>query len=173
MALHFHELQRRDPFLLRELMGSLLVEKFVGIVRQAIENDVDVFIARPPWILENLAAFLLKTWRHLIAQPIQSLAQRHAPFLIPIAMASRVASTIAVPAFDAMRTAPCTAFPDFGFTRRAMALQVLAIVGDHSGIVALDLMKRIGERHVALLVMMAVGLPVCGDMNDLRPRSRI
>src|SRR5881296_1024900 len=86
-------------------------------------------------------------------------------------MAAGVASTVAVPPLDAMRAAPCAAFPDFHLDRGAMTLEILAVVGHHSRIVGLDLMERIGQCHIALVVVMTVCFAIRGDVNKLRPRA--
>ncbi len=50
-------------------------------------------------------------------------------------------------------------------------LQVFAVVGEASEVLGLYVMQGKGKRHVAEAVMMAVGLTVCGDVDDLSPRA--
>src|ERR1700739_1060744 len=49
-----------------------------------------------------------------------------------------------------------------------MFFQKLSVVGEPGKIVALDFLQRIAERHFSEVVMMAVTLPVGGDVNQLR-----
>src|SRR5207237_4731422 len=78
-----------------------------------------------------------------------------------------------VPPLDAMNAAPCRPLPDFCFMCRTMPLEVFTVVRQSGEIVAFNMMQRIGECHFALFVMVAVGLAVGCDMNNLRPGSRI
>src|SRR5439155_19933600 len=115
---------------------GLFVEEFPDSVRAAVENDVDVFVARLPWIFENLAAFLLETCCGRIAQPVHGLAQRHAPFLVPIWIPAGVAAAVARPALDSVRATPCGTFPDLSFVLRRVPLEIFAVVGQFREIIA-------------------------------------
>src|SRR2546422_8430290 len=84
-------------------------------------------------------------------------------------MTAGIAATIAVPPSQAMSTAPRRTLPDFGFHHRWMLLQVLGVVGKLRDVVALDMMQRIGESHLAIFMMMAVGFTVRCDVHNLRP----
>src|SRR5215831_6805955 len=43
-------------------------------------------------------------------------------------MTARVAAAVAIPALQAVRTAPSAAFPNFGFEHRRMVFQIFAVV---------------------------------------------
>ncbi len=47
--------------------------------------------------------------------------------------------------------------------------QVFAIVGNPGKLVAFQIIEGIGQRHVAVRMMMAVGFAIGGNVHDLRP----
>src|SRR5271157_6215797 len=49
--------------------------------------------------------------------------------------------------------------------------KVFTVVGDSCQLVAFNVVERIGEGHVAVNMMMTIGLAVGGDVNQLRPRA--
>ena len=98
-----------------------------------IENKLDAVVARPPGIVKEYRCF--KVTDVFIAQIIQRLSQRGAPLLIPIRLASSLATAIANPATYVVRTAPRCPFPvwpivDFNFQRRRMLVEIIAVVRD-------------------------------------------
>src|SRR4051794_9236713 len=80
---------------------------------------------------------------------------------------------MATPAINPMCATPCTALPDFGFVCWSMPVQIFAIIRYCSQLVSVDMKQRIGESHIAVLMMVAVGLSVSGDMNDLRAAAMV
>ena len=52
---------------------------------------------------------------------------------------------------------------------RRAEFQVLPVVGEPRMVVPLDLVQRRGKRHVPEFLVVAVGLPVGGDVHELRP----
>src|SRR5690242_15163584 len=84
-------------------------------------------------------------------------------------MSSRVAATIAVPAFDAVRATPGAPFPDLRLRYGRMFFQIFSIIGEPGEVVAFDVMQGIGKCHFAAFVMVSVGFAVRRDVNDLRP----
>ena len=53
-----------------------------------------------------------------------------------------------------------------------MLFEIFAIVGELRQLLDFDVVQRVGERHVAEAVMMAVAFAVGGDMDELRPVAR-
>ncbi len=51
--------------------------------------------------------------------------------------------------------------------------KILTVICQLREVVTLNMMQCICEGHFALLVMVAVGLTIGGDVNDLGPRARI
>src|SRR5450755_234949 len=52
-----------------------------------------------------------------------------------------------------------------------MPLQVLSVIREVGPCTRLDVLQRVGERHFAAPMMVAVGLTIGCDMNYLRPGS--
>ena len=50
-----------------------------------------------------------------------------------------------------------------------MLLKIFPIIGDTGQAVGLDGIEGIGQRHVPMWVVMAIGLAVGSDMDDLTP----
>src|SRR5258708_29461424 len=50
---------------------------------------------------------------------------------------------------------------------RRKLFQELAVIGETCDLIRLNLVQRIGQGHVAVLVVMAVGLAVSGDVHEL------
>ena len=50
-----------------------------------------------------------------------------------------------------------------------MALQIFAVVGEAGEVVGFDVVQGVGQCHVAVAVMVAVGLAVGGDVHQLGP----
>ena len=91
--------------------------------------------------------------------------------LAPGAASAGVAAAIALPALHAMHAAPGALLDDFHFMRWRVLGKVFTVVGDICQLVALNVVERIGEGHVAVGMMMTIGLPVGGDVDQLRPRA--
>src|SRR5262249_39794964 len=145
---------------------------FTAVI-SAIEHDMDIFVTGLPGIVEERRGTILESRRNRVTQPIERLAQRRPPFLIPFRMPAGIASAMTVPPFDALRTAPGAAFPNFGLHHRRMLRKVLAVVGEPGKIVVPDVMESIGERHLPFFVVMAVRFTVRGDVYDLGPGSAL
>jgi hypothetical protein len=104
-----------------------------------------------------------------VAQFIQRLAERRAPRLVTARLAA-VAAAVGAPALDAMHAAPGGVFDDLGFVLGRKPLQKTAVVGQLDGRVCFQHPQRIGQRHFAVLVVMAVGFPIRRHMDQLRLR---
>src|SRR5204862_7302784 len=139
----------------------------------AVGNRIAGFAGRLPWTLEKFAAFFFESRGCRIAQPVQRLPQRLAPLLIPVRVAAGVAAAVAVPALDTVCATPRRTFPDLCFLARWMTLEIFTVIREFREVVALDVMQRIGERHLAFLVMMAISLAIRRDVHNLRPWARV
>ena len=69
--------------------------------------------------------------------------------LAPGAAATGVAAAIVLPAFHPMHATPRALLDDFHFMRWRVLGKVFAVVGDACQLVALNVVERIGEGHVA------------------------
>src|SRR5260370_40111254 len=105
----------------------------------------------------------------MVAQPVHCLPQRRPPMLAPGATSAGVAAAIALPACHPMHATPRALFDDFHFMRWRVLGKVFTVVGDTCQLVALNVVERIGEGHVAVGIMMTIGLAIGGDVNQLRP----
>ena len=137
----------------------------------AVEHDVDVIVAGLPGIEQQLRGLALVGFDQAVAQMIERLAQGRAPGLVPARLAAGVAAAVGVPAAHAVRAAPGGVLEDLDFVGRRIDGEILAVVGEPGELVGLDVMQRVGQRHLALEMMMAVGLAVSGDVHELRPAA--
>src|SRR5262245_31340464 len=79
-----------------------------------------------------------------------------------------MATAIALPAFNAMSTAPRRAFGNLHFPLRRKERQKLSIVGELNAFGRLELVHRNGKRHFSEAMMMAVRFSVRRQMDKLR-----
>src|SRR5205814_10571232 len=103
-------------------------EEFLKIFRRSIENDENVIVARFPRIAQELPRVRFKCRNNFIAQPIERVAKRGAPVLVP-ACASAVAAAVFHPAAHAVRTTPGRSLVNLDFVRGWMTLEILAVIG--------------------------------------------
>src|SRR5207237_7700558 len=94
----------------------------------AISNDAQIIIARGPGVFQKLPAPIFKGQRQRVAQPVESIAQRGAPRLIPAGMAAGVAPAVAPPTVDAVKAAPRSFLDDFHLVRGRMPFQVFSVI---------------------------------------------
>ena len=146
-------------------------EAFDGL-RRAVENHVDVGVAGGPDIVEETAAFLFGEGNEGVAQLVESLAQGRAPELIPARLAA-VAAAVGAPALDAVGAAPGGVVGDLALVLRRELLEEAAVIGELDGLVLLQQAQRVGQRHLAVLVMVAVGLAVGGDVDQAAAARRL
>ena len=135
---------------------------------RAVHYDIDVAVSSLPRILNQFTGDGLIGDGRFIAQPIERGAQWSTPFLIPSQVSAARTAAIAFPAAHAMGAAPGRALDDFYFKLGRMIFQELAIVGDLRQLLAVDVVERIGQRHVAVAMMVAVRLSIGGDVDQLR-----
>ncbi len=105
VALHLHQLEGAHALGFRERVRLMRGEEAVGRFRAAVENDLDVGVARGPNVFEEVAVLLLGERNERVAQLVEGLAQRRAPSLVPAGLAA-VAAAIGAPALDAVHAAP-------------------------------------------------------------------
>ena len=172
VALELEELERADALGGAEVAVAELPQESFDTLLPRLEDDVDVVIARPPRVTEELAPVVLETGRDLVAQPVERVAERGAPLLVPAKRRSGAASAVGTPSRDSVRTAPRRVLVDLHFVRRGRQLEELSVVRQLCELVLFDVVERVGERHVALRMMMAVGLAVGRDVDELRPLAR-
>src|SRR5262245_54082950 len=121
-----------------------------------VQQDFDVRIARGPRILEQRATDLLDRRVCLLAQPVERVAQRAPPLLVPAGLAAAVAAAVILPARHTVRAAPARILEELALPRRRHLGAELAVVGEPRAVPALlDLRERPRERHVAVAMMMA------------------
>src|SRR6478672_5156494 len=107
----------------------MAVEKMRELRVRTILDHLDVIIARGPWVLQQAVALFFERFGDSIAQAVERLAQRRAPFLIPLGTAAGVTPAVAAPAFDAVGAAPRGVFDDLDFVQRRILREVSAVVG--------------------------------------------
>src|SRR5581483_7419546 len=141
---------------------KLLVAETLAHFRMTIEQHRYVCIARLPRIAEELNAGGFKARNRPVAQPVESFAQRLPPLLRP-ADSPGVTAAITAPALDAVYAAPGRALVDLRFPGRRRDLQKFTVIRDARELPGFDLIERIGERHLAMAVMMTVGFAIGGN----------
>src|SRR3989338_320980 len=105
--------------------------------------------------------------QHSVPEPVQRLTQRRAPLLVPPSVAANFTSTIRSPALHSVRAAPRGVLHDLDLVGRRVFFQIFAVDGHPREIVGSDMMQAIGQAHFTETVMMAVGLAVGSDMDEL------
>src|SRR5690349_7745688 len=85
-----------------------------------IDNQRNAVVPRLPWIDEEISSRRFKMLDVFVAQVIKCLTKRSAPGLIPSRLASGLATAIANPSANAVRTTPGRSFAvraviDFNF----------------------------------------------------------
>ena len=144
------------------------MQEAFDVVRRAIEDDSNIVITGGPGVVQHPTAALLIDWREGVAEPIQSLAQRRAPGLLPVARPTRTTSTVAAPALDSVGATPGRVWDDLHLVRGGMLLQVRPIVGEACQVVRLNIIQRIGQGHLAKAVVMSIRFSIGRDMHELR-----
>src|SRR5207302_3118049 len=152
---------------------GLFVHEPELVFKGSIENYFNVGIPCLPWILEKFLGFGLIARGDRITQPIEGLPQRRPPLLVPARVASRVAPTITLPTFDTVPATPGAIADDLGLMDRRMLLQEFSVVREAGDFAGFDVVQSEGESHIAVSPVMAVGLAIGGDVNQLGPGTRI
>ena len=173
VPLHLEELQRADALGALRRARRVAPEIPGDVFRGAVEDHLDVVVARGPGVPEELRGGLLVEGRQRVAKCVERLAERGPPVLTPCGVGLRPAAAVAPPALHAMGAAPGRGLDDPDFVRRRVGLEKLGVVRQARPPGLLDGVKRVGERHVAVTVMVAVGLAVGGDVHELGALARV
>jgi len=118
VALKLEELERPDALRGIERAMPDLAEEMIDALLTGVEDDVDVMVARAPGMPEEVAAFVLEPGRDLVAEPVEGVAERAPPLLVPALRRARVAAAVGAPAGNAVRAAPRRVLVDLHFMRR-------------------------------------------------------
>jgi len=86
---------------------------------------------------------------------------------VPGTVGVGVTSAVALPALYTMRAAPGGLLQNFHFMCGRMRGKKFAVVCDPRQFIALDIVQRISQGHIAVRVVVSVGFAVGGDMNQL------
>src|SRR5690606_15909338 len=133
-----------------------------------VEDDVDVIVAGGPGIDEQLGGALLEVRHYLVAQPVQRLAQRRAPPLVPARRAAGMTAAVAAPPLDTMCAAPRRVLLDLDFPARRVHGEERGVVRERRELSLLDVMQCIGKRHLAVRMMMSIRLAIGRDVREAR-----
>src|SRR2546423_7984719 len=106
----------------------MLSEKLPHIGTRPIENSSNVVVSCRPRILQKHLCALLIFGEKAVPQPIESFAQGAPPLLVPAGTASSIASAVAFPAANAVRTTPGSSLFDPYFPRRRIHREVFAVI---------------------------------------------
>src|SRR3954470_18495506 len=130
-------------------------KEFFKALGWAIQNDIDVVVARFPRIAHEFTSFALVERCHLVAQPVQCVAQRLSPVLVP-ARPPGIASAIRHPASHPMRTTPGALLMDLDLMCRRMFLEVFAVVCELREVLAFDHIESVSQSHFAVAMVVPV-----------------
>ena len=159
-----------NALLCAECVALVIGKKAIHDFLTAIENHVDVPVARGPHIGEEFGALLFGQGGNCVTQLVEGLAQRGSPFLIPSRLAA-AASAVRAPALYAMRTTPRGVVDDFALPLGRKLFKVACVVGQLDGLVLLEKAHRVGQRHFTVAMMMAVRFAVGRHAFELGLRS--
>ncbi len=137
------------------------------------EDDVDVGVPRRPGVAQDPRSEALEDADALIAEPVEGLAKGLAPFLVPTGTGAGVAATVALPPAYAVAAAPGRSLDDLDLADRVVCSEERPIVRDPRQLALIDVVERVGECHVAVAMMVTVGLTVGGDVDELGPLAAV
>src|SRR5262249_48425404 len=110
-------------------MLGMVVKEALHVFRGPVQHNEDVIIARVPGRVKQFSGLLLIEGAAPIPKPVQCVPERFPPLLIPCAVSpSRIAPTVAVPAFHSVSATPGTVLDDLSFVGGRKFLQILTIV---------------------------------------------
>ena len=142
-------------------------------MRRPIEEHLHVGIARGPGILDQRGRPRLVQRVYGVTQPVERFSQGRPPALGPAVVAPGPAATIVAPPLHAVRAAPRGSVHDPGLHRRRMSRQERGVVGQRRSAAGLDPGAGGRQRHLPEAMVMAVGLAVGRDLNELRVRGAL
>ena len=138
------------------------------MVFRAIEYHIDVLVTLMPGILDVVPQGFFEGAGEGVTQPVEGLAQRGSPFLVPSGVLPRIAAAVAPPTFDAVATAPGGVLAHTDEVLGRVEFEELAIDGDGGEAATLQEMQSVGQRHLSIAMVMPVTLSIGGDMHELR-----
>ena len=123
VALELHQLPDGDSFRFAQRPHRMLGRETLPAFRRPVQNDVDVIVARRPGVLQERPRFLLEERSQRVPQPVQGLAQRGAPFLVPVRVAAGIAAAIAAPPLNAVDATPGAVLEYFHLVSRGVPFE--------------------------------------------------
>ena len=142
------------------------VEELGAPLRAVHAEQREVLVAGRPGIEEDLEPFVDLVQAGL--ERVESFSQRQAPGLVPaVATFSRRASAVRAPALDPVRTAPGAPLAEPGLPARRVRLEVRAEVRDLDVAFLGQPVEHPGHRHFAEAAVVAEGLAVDADGQEL------
>src|SRR6185369_6458137 len=145
--------------------------------RAALQQNVNVSIARLPRVLEQPAPEIFKPFGRTVAKIVQSRTQRPTPFLVPRRVTAGMTTAIANPTTDAVRATTRRAFTmrsrlQVNLMLRREAIEKLTVVR-YPKVFARSLhVQHVSKAQIAKLEMMPVGLTVDRDIDHLLAGGR-
>ena len=136
-----------------------------------VEHDREVGVAGRPRVFETGGRARLEERVDLVSEPVDRLAKRRAPALVPVG-AGRAAA-VAPPALDPVGAAPRRSLANLDLVGGRVRREERAVVGEGRGLAGLDLLDGGGERHLAEALVVTVRLAVGRAVDQLRPGALV
>src|SRR5688572_4511956 len=137
-----------------------------------VQQYPDIVVSCRPGIAQQLTATTLKLQCRVVTQEVQRNSQRIPPHLVPTSFTSGVATAVACPTRDTVRTTPRTSLtfrPVLDLDRhfRCVTIEILAVVRDpESGFLCIDA-KRVRETEIAKLEMMTIRFAIRRYVHEI------
>src|SRR5215469_8165210 len=80
---------------------------------------------------------------------------------------SGIAAAITSPSSHSVRATPRTSLVDLYLLRWRMQGEIFPVIGQTCQLVLLDIFESVGQRHVAVSMMMSIGFAVSSNMHEL------
>ena len=172
--------QHRLPFHIKERQGLPLFiggeitermpgeELLDGLIRPPVEDEIDSIVPCHQGVAKVGSESLHEPGGKGISDRVNRYPEWFTPGLRPFRMRPGLAPTISSPALDTVRAAPGRPLLNDNLVRGRVSGEILSVNRKAHVIPRLDGVEAIGERHLAELTMVAVGLPVGRDMHKLR-----
>src|SRR6267154_4993826 len=140
---------------------------------RTIQDDGDVLVARFPRVAQKFFRFALEQRSQFIAKPVERLPQRGAPILVPSRVTATIAAAIGHPAANPVHTAPGTRFMNMHFMLGRVILEIFAIIRKTRELLRFDVLEGIGQSHLSMAMMVAVGFSVRSNIHELFPLATL
>jgi hypothetical protein len=171
VATELHELEGADPAGSGQRPAAVagqepILDRGIG----AGQDHLDVGVARGPRIDEQLGPERVVEVGDAIAQPVERVAQRPTPGLAPPGPTAGVAAAVGAPPIDPVGAAPRRVLADLDLPGGRPRGAERGVVGERrAGVIAAgDRRQRPGQAHIAVAVVVAVGLAVGRDVAQRR-----